>query len=62
MSHPLNRRVAAPLSAATVRFARITPAVFMVAYEIARNEMRGPTVDGVQLGSMYGVIAAPLCV
>ncbi len=35
----------------------VTPAVFVVVFELARLGVQGPTVDGIHLGSMYGIIA-----
>jgi len=35
----------------------ITPAVFVLVFELARLGVDGPTVDGIHLGSTYGVIA-----
>lgn len=35
----------------------VTPAVFAVVFELARLGMVGPTVDGIHLGSTYGIIA-----
>ena len=35
----------------------VTPAVFAVVFELARLGVSGPTVDGIHLGSTYGVIA-----
>jgi pimeloyl-ACP methyl ester carboxylesterase len=35
----------------------ITPAVFMIVFELARLSVDGPTVDSIHLGSTYGVIA-----
>ncbi|MBM3187456.1 MAG: alpha/beta hydrolase [Chloroflexi bacterium] len=35
----------------------VTPAVFVVVFELARLGVDGPTVDGIHLGSTYGVIA-----
>ena len=35
----------------------VTPAVFVVAFELARLGMEGPTVDGIHLASTYGIIA-----
>jgi pimeloyl-ACP methyl ester carboxylesterase len=35
----------------------VTPLVFMIVYEIARNGFDGPTVDMIHLSSTYGVIA-----
>jgi len=37
--------------------AMITPLAFLIAFEIARLGTVGPTVDGIHLGSTYGVIA-----
>ena len=33
------------------------PAVFLLAFEVARFNVRGPTVDGIALGTTYGIIA-----
>ncbi len=35
----------------------LTPVVFMIVFELARLGVSGPTVDGIHLGSMYGIIA-----
>ena len=35
----------------------VTPAVFVVVFELARLGVDGPTVDGIHLDSTYGVIA-----
>lgn len=35
----------------------LSPVAFVVAFELARMGTQGPTVDGVYLGSTYGVIA-----
>jgi proline iminopeptidase len=35
----------------------VTPLVFMIVFELARLGVDGPTVDGIHLGSMLGVIA-----
>ena len=35
----------------------VTPAVYVVAFELARLGVDGPTVDGIHLGSTYGIIA-----
>src|SRR5690606_7776023 len=35
----------------------VAPAVFVVALELARRGIDGPTVDGIHLTSLYGVIA-----
>lgn len=35
----------------------VTPAVFMVVFELARLGVDGPTVDGIHLTSLYGIIA-----
>jgi len=35
----------------------VTPVVFAVVFELARLGIDGPTVDGIHLGSTYGVIA-----
>jgi pimeloyl-ACP methyl ester carboxylesterase len=35
----------------------VTPVVFAVVFELARLGFDGPTVDGIHLGSMYGIIA-----
>jgi hypothetical protein len=38
----------------------VTPVVFVVVFELARLGVEGPTVDGIHLGSTYGVIAFAL--
>jgi proline iminopeptidase len=35
----------------------VTPAVFVVVFELARLGVEGPTVDGIHLASTYGIIA-----
>lgn len=35
----------------------LAPVAFVVAFELARLPVSGPTVDAIQLGSMYGIIA-----
>ena len=35
----------------------LAPVVFMIVYELARLGVNGPTVDGIHLGSTYGIIA-----
>lgn len=35
----------------------ITPAIFILVFEIARSGTHGPTVDGIHLNSTYGIIA-----
>ena len=35
----------------------ITPVVFMIAFELARRGISGPTVDAIHLSSTYGIIA-----
>lgn len=35
----------------------ITPVAFIFVFELARNGIKGPTVDNIILGSMYGVLA-----
>jgi pimeloyl-ACP methyl ester carboxylesterase len=35
----------------------VTPVTFLVVFELARLGTIGPTVDGIRLGSMYGVVA-----
>ena len=35
----------------------ITPVVFMIAFELARSGISGPTVDAIHLSSTYGIIA-----
>lgn len=35
----------------------VTPVVFIVVFELARLGVVGPTVDGIHLGSTYGIIA-----
>ena len=35
----------------------VTPAVFVIVFELARLGVSGPTVDGIHLGSTYGIIA-----
>jgi pimeloyl-ACP methyl ester carboxylesterase len=35
----------------------VTPVVFVAAFELARIGVEGPTVDGIHLGSIYGIIA-----
>ncbi|MGD9145712.1 MAG: peptidase, partial [Anaerolineae bacterium] len=35
----------------------VTPVVFVVAFELGRFGVDGPTVDGIHLGSTYGIIA-----
>jgi pimeloyl-ACP methyl ester carboxylesterase len=35
----------------------ITPVVFVLVFELARLGVQGPTVDGIHLGSLYGIIA-----
>ena len=35
----------------------LTPAVFVMAFELARLRVDGPTVDSIHLGSTYGIIA-----
>ncbi len=35
----------------------VTPAVFVVVFELARLGVEGPTVDAIHLGSTYGIIA-----
>ncbi len=35
----------------------VTPAVFILVFELARLGVDGPTVDGIHLGSTYGIIA-----
>jgi proline iminopeptidase len=35
----------------------VTPAVFVIVFEIARLGVNGPTVDAIHLGSTYGIIA-----
>jgi hypothetical protein len=35
----------------------VTPAVFVGVFEVAQLGVDGPTVDGIQLGSTYGIIA-----
>jgi len=35
----------------------VAPAVFVIVFELARLGVDGPTVDGIHLGSMYGIIA-----
>jgi proline iminopeptidase len=37
--------------------ALLTPITFLVVFELARQGTPGPTVDGIRLGSMYGVVA-----
>lgn len=39
------------------RSALLAPVIFVGAFELARLPVDGPTVDGIQLGSMYGMIA-----
>jgi len=35
----------------------VTPALFMIVFELARVGVDGPTVDGISLGTFYGVLA-----
>lgn len=35
----------------------VTPLIFMAAFEVVRLPISGPTVDGIELGSTYGLIA-----
>lgn len=35
----------------------VVPAVFIIVFELARLGVEGPTVDGIHLGSTYGIIA-----
>ena len=35
----------------------VTPVIFVLAFEVARLGINGPTVDGIHLGSTYGIIA-----
>jgi proline iminopeptidase len=38
----------------------VAPVTFVVAFELARLEVSGPTVDGIHLGSTYGILAFAL--
>lgn len=49
--------VAAGFLTATRGMVLVAPVVFFTAFELARLSATGPTVDGVYLGSVYGIIA-----
>jgi hypothetical protein len=34
----------------------LAPAVFMLAFELARMRVDGPTVDDVRVGNLYGLV------